>query len=267
MKTFVIDLSKCNGCYGCQIACKDEMVGNEWMPYSKPQPRTGHFWLKMFEKVHGQVPKVRVEYRPEMCRHCDDAPCITAAPEAVYKRDDGLVVIDPEKAKGNKGLVEACPYGTIYWNDDLDIPQKCTGCAHLVDAGKLPHCVDACATGALRFGDEADFSDALEGAAEGFAIDGTKPRVHYLHPFGLFVSGEVWDPEADLIIEGAAVSLLSEDGVLVSASTDGFGDFWFRHLAPGIYKLTIKAEGFRPVTKTIDLTESLNIGDFPLERE
>ena len=31
----------CNGCYCCQIACKDEHVANDWMPYAKPQPDTG----------------------------------------------------------------------------------------------------------------------------------------------------------------------------------------------------------------------------------
>ena len=36
MKAFVIDVSKCNGCYCCQIACKDENVGNDWTPYAKP---------------------------------------------------------------------------------------------------------------------------------------------------------------------------------------------------------------------------------------
>ena len=32
MKVFVVDLEKCNGCYGCQIACKDETVGNAMAP-------------------------------------------------------------------------------------------------------------------------------------------------------------------------------------------------------------------------------------------
>ncbi len=38
MKVFVYDLDKCNGCHNCQIACKDEHVENEWLPYAKPQP-------------------------------------------------------------------------------------------------------------------------------------------------------------------------------------------------------------------------------------
>ena len=266
MKTFVIDLAKCNGCYGCQLACKDETVGNAWAPYSCPQPNTGHFWLKMHEKVHGQVPKVRVEYRPALCRHCAEAPCIEAAPGAVYRREDGLVIVDPQASQGGRDLVDACPYGAIYYNEELDVPQKCTGCAHRVDEGELPHCVEACATGALRFGEEAEFEAELAVATEVFDVDGTAPRVRYLNPFGLFASGEVWDPSADLIVEGAQVILVDAEGTELQTTTDGFGDFWFWHLDPGSYRLRIEAGGFTPVERDVELAESINLGDFPLEK-
>lgn len=266
MKTFVIDLEKCNGCYACQLACKDETVGNQWLPYSEPQPKTGQFWLKMTEKVHGQVPKVRVEYRPDMCRHCDEAPCIAAAPDAVYKREDGLVIVDPEKARGNKALVDSCPYDAIYWNEELSLPQKCTGCAHLVDAGGLPHCADACPTDALKFGEESELAEWVAKDEGAFAITGTAPRVHYVSPFKLFISGEVWDPAEDLIIEGADIKLEGPDGKTHATTTDGFGDFWFRHLDEGAYKLKIEADGFLGRELEIDLDESKNVGDFPLER-
>ena len=49
MKAFYIDLSVCNGCYCCQIACKDEHVANDWTPYAKPQPDTGQFWIGLTE--------------------------------------------------------------------------------------------------------------------------------------------------------------------------------------------------------------------------
>ena len=78
MKVFVVDTSMCNGCYTCQIACKDEHVGNDWSPYAKPQPDTGQFWMKMNETVRGNVPQVRMTYLPVMCQHCEDAPCKTA---------------------------------------------------------------------------------------------------------------------------------------------------------------------------------------------
>lgn len=160
-KVFVFDVSKCSGCRNCQIACKDEHVDNDWSPYAKPQPDIGQVWNRIEEKVRGQVPKVKVAYTLRMCQHCDDAPCMKAAPDAVYKRDDGLVIIDPEKAKDCEKLVNACPYGAIFWNKELEIPQKCTGCAHLVDAGRVPHCVDVCAHGAIRFGDEEEFADEI----------------------------------------------------------------------------------------------------------
>ena len=267
MKVFIIDIDTCNGCYGCQVACKDEHVGNEWLPYAVPQPNTGQFWMRVKEKDHGQVPKVRVEYTPWPCMHCDSPKCREAAPEAVYKRADGLVIIDPIKAKGMKALMESCPYGAIFYNEELDVAQKCTGCAHLVDEGKIPHCVDLCATGGLRFGDEEDFATEIAAAEVMLPQSGCSPRVYYLNLPKLFIAGEVWDPEANEIIEGAKVSLQCPDGTVLVEVTDDFGDFWFRKLDAGTYSLKIEAEGFGTVEKAgIELTESLNIGDFPLGR-
>jgi Fe-S-cluster-containing dehydrogenase component len=87
--------------------------------------------------------------------HCDNAPCIKACSEgAIYKREDGLVIIAPEKCTGCRKCADVCPYGALYFNWDLNIAQKCTGCAHLLDKGwKEPRCVDVCPTGALRFGE------------------------------------------------------------------------------------------------------------------
>jgi Fe-S-cluster-containing dehydrogenase component len=264
MKVFVFDNKKCNGCYGCQLACKDEHVGNDWSPIAAPQPDTGHFWCRMNEVTHGQVPKVRIEYWPTICNHCDNAPCIEAAPDAVYRRDDGLIVIDTEKAKGNKTLVNACPYNTIYWNEELGLPQKCTGCAHLVDEGMLPHCVDLCATGAWRFGEEADFASELNDCVlKTNSANGG--RVYYKNMPKLFISGDVWDPEANEIIQDATVLLYCENGkFLGETKTDGFGDFWFRGLDPGKYTVAVEALGFNGETRDVVLDKSLNIGDFPL---
>jgi len=78
MKTFIVDVAKCNGCYNCQVVCKEEHVGNDWTPYAKPQPDTGQFWMKMNEKVRGTVPKVMMSYVPTSCMHCRDAKCMAA---------------------------------------------------------------------------------------------------------------------------------------------------------------------------------------------
>lgn len=267
MKVFVFDSAKCNGCYGCQLSCKDEHADNDWTPYAKAQPDTGHFWLKLHEKVHGQVPKVRVEYWPVPCMHCDKPACMGIVDGAVYKRDDGLVIIDPEKALGARELADSCPYGAIYWNEKLNLPQKCTGCAHLIDAGKPPHCVDLCATGAWRFGEKEDFAEEISQAECLMPEEGLEPRVYYLNLPKLFIGGEVWDPKENEVIEGASITLENEeDGAIWETQSDEFGDFWFRRLEPARYELRIKAKGFKEHTETgINLGKSLNIGDFPLE--
>ena len=55
MKVFLVDVAKCNGCYNCFIACKDEYCGNDHPPYSLAQPLTGQFWMKIIEKEKSEV--------------------------------------------------------------------------------------------------------------------------------------------------------------------------------------------------------------------
>lgn len=266
-KVFVFDVSKCSGCRNCQIACKDEHVDNDWSPYALPQPDTGQFWTRIEEKVRGQVPKVKVSYVLHMCQHCDDAPCMKAAPDAVYKREDGLVIVDPEKAKGRKDLAAVCPYGAIWWNEELEVPQKCTGCAHLVDAGQVPHCVDVCSHGAIRFGDEEEFAEELEhaGYLKPERSQDDRPRVYYLNLPKRFLAGIVIDPEQDEVLIGAKVTAQSKaNGEVLVTETDDFGDFWFNQVDACEWDVYVEAEGFMTrVFKASTVDEDRNMG--PLE--
>ena len=118
MKAFLIDVAKCNGCRNCQISCKDEHCGTSWMPYAQEQPLTGQFWCNVDERTRGSVPVVRVSFTPMICGHCENAPCLAVAEDgAVYRRNDGLIIIDPVKAKGQRAIVDACPMGAFYWNN------------------------------------------------------------------------------------------------------------------------------------------------------
>lgn len=264
-KVFIVDPAQCNGCRNCQIACKDEHCDNDWSPVALPQPDTGHFWLDVNETVRGSVPKVKVSYVVELCQHCGDAPCMKAAPDAVYRRDDGLVIVDPEKAKGKRELVEACPYGAIFYNEELDVPQKCTGCAHLLDEGwSVPRCVDACPHNAIRFGDESEFADELA-SAEFIAperADADRPHVYYLNMPKRFVAGIVVDLESDEVVIGAQVTLEnSETSELLQTETDEFGDFWFHQVDAALHNVYVEAEGYMTRLVKADATsEDCNIG-------
>lgn len=249
MKTFIVDLDRCIGCHNCQIVCKDEHCDNDWMPIAAPQPDTGQFWMRVEEEERGQTPKVRVAYTPIFCQHCEDAPCMKAAKDgAVYRRDDGLVIVDPVKAKGQRAIADACPYHAVFWNEELSIPQKCTGCAHLLDDGwTVPRCVDACAHDALIFGEEEDLREMLADAEDLECGVGTKPRVHYLNIPKRFLAGEVADLEEEEVLIGAKVTLTNlETGEKLTTETDEFGDFWFKQIAAADYAIDVTYDGYMP---------------------
>ena len=273
-KVLIINYDICNGCYNCQISCKDEHCANDWSPIAKPQPDTGQFWNKIHDNVRGQVPKVFITYEHSICQHCDEAPCIDACKEkAIYKRDDGIVIIDPAKCRGNQMCIEACPYeNVIYYNDDLLISQKCTFCAHLLDDGwEETRCADACPTGAFTFGDEDDPKiKELIAKAEPLKPElDVKPRVYYIGLPKRFIAGALYDSEADECLEGVKVTATCASCdccETATTTTDSYGDFWLRDLKECEYTLTFEKDGY--LTQKfgpVDVTEKdINIGDVAL---
>ena len=266
----VIDVSLCMDCNDCFLADKDEFVGNDFLPYSVGQPWHGHRWMNIMRKERGQYPLVQVAYRPTPCLQCDEAPCIKDSPQGmVYKREDGLVIIDPVKAKGHPGIVKTCPYDVIYWNDEAQVAQKCTGCAHLMDDGwKDTRCSQVCPAQAIKLvlADDAEMA-AIVGA-EGLEVLkpelGAKPRVYYknLHLFAkAFIAGNVVYGDSDECAEGAKATVSQAGRKVGEATTSNYGDFYVDRLEPvGDYTITIEAAGYKPVTKDIKLDQSLSVG-------
>jgi Fe-S-cluster-containing dehydrogenase component len=222
----------------------------------------------MNEFVRGTVPKVKMHYQPVLCMHCDKAPCVEACPieNAIYKRDDGLVIIDPTKCNGCKNCVNVCPYNALYFNEDLNIAQKCTGCAHLLDNGwKVPRCVDACPTEALKFGEESELRDLIKKGESPRPEFGTRPRLYYLNMPSRFVAGMVYDPaEEEVVIDAVCTLSDVKNGDKFTIKTDSFGDFWFEGLEVSEFSLKIVKDEKAKTIGPINTEKDVNLGDIPL---
>ena len=272
----VIDSENCMSCYNCFMACRDEHCGFA-SKLSAPQPHEGQRWIDIRERERGDDSRlIKTASVPTPCSHCADPACMrSAAPGAVYIRDDGIVIIDPEKAIGQESIVSACPIGAVYWNDELKLPQKCTMCAELLDEGFVqPRCVSACPNGALLFGDLDDpDSEASKRIAQSRVtqlpgLSGQITNVVHVNIPAIFLAGSVCAPD-DEVIEGAVVTLsdISKGAVYASSKTarsesgavhaskgdkrsvvtNCFGDWEFEWLETGVeYELTIEAPGYMP---------------------
>jgi Fe-S-cluster-containing dehydrogenase component len=272
----LIDIDRCNGCYNCYMACRDEFEGNDYLPYSVAQPAEGKSWMKIIEKERGSTPKVKVDYICIPCLQCSDAPCVNKSSDgAVYRRPDGIVIIDPEKAKGNKDILLNCPHRLIYWNEEKDIPQKCTFCAHLLDKGwKEPRCVEACPDGALVFGDLDDPSSEISRLMSKSKTEELnpefklRPNVRYIDLPKIFIAGEiVLGDKTDECAAGIKV-YLSDGAGMIETQTDSFGDFEFDGLKQGrTYNIRVEHKGYLAVDRQVVTYSDTNLGVIELDKK
>lgn len=283
-----VDVALCHDCNDCFMADKDEFVGNDWPGYTDSQPRHGHRWMNILRRERGQYARNDAAYLPLPCQHCADAPCMKNSPEGtIYRRDDGIVMIDPEKAKGHPEIVDTCPYGVIYWNEEKQVPQKCTFCAHLLDDPSwqpgVPRCVHICPQNVFRFlklePEEAQKMIEEEGLFAYKEELGTNPHVLYknLHRFtknfvsaGVLVDGDCYENAVVTLhsktggiactMTGAGVADCKDTSVLAQRTTNFFGEFKFDGLNDGEYSLDIDAGGRKYSTSFTIKGESLNLG-------
>jgi Fe-S-cluster-containing dehydrogenase component len=274
----IIDVTRCNGCYNCFLACRDEFYGNDYPGYSAAQPFSGQHWVEVIERERGQYPKVKVAYTVIPCMQCEKPSCVDASSnKAVYQRPDGIVIIDPDKAQGQKELVAACPYRVIYWNEEKNLPQKCTFCAHLLDKGwKEPRCVEACPTKALVFGDLTDPDSEISrtmAAAKGklevlHPEYGLAPNVKYIGIPKRFVAGEVvFRDKKDECAVGVKVTLSSKGQADGITKTDNYGEFEFEGLdADKDYTLLVEHSGYRARKMKVNTKIDMYLGEILLSK-
>jgi len=240
----IVDVDKCTQCYNCVLSCKDEHFESDFSPISTGCKELGQNWLDIKIVERGENDQVLVDCWPEGCRHCADPACVKAGGGAAYKRQDGIVILDPAKAK-DEAIAGACPYGAIVWNDEKGVAQKCTMCAHLLDAGERePRCVEACPTSCLMFGDLNDpDSKVSKLTAEHPELAAQTGMVRYCNKAGRIIAGCVYLSEKE-VAEGAEVRLLDGKTVVSKALSNGFGDFRFKNVSEdAAYSLEISYPG------------------------
>ena len=90
-----VNAARCMACYACFMACKDEHCG--WgSALTAPQPRMGQYWMNIVEWERGDSERrIKTATVPTPCSHCENPACMAAGKDgAVYKREDGIVIID-----------------------------------------------------------------------------------------------------------------------------------------------------------------------------
>ncbi|SUH07458.1 formate hydrogenlyase subunit 2 [Salmonella enterica subsp. enterica] len=108
MNRFVIaDSTLCIGCHTCEAACSEthRQHGLQSMPRLK---------VMLNEK----------ESAPQLCHHCEDAPCATVCPVNAINRVDGAVQLNESLCVSCKLCGIACPFGAIEFSGSrpLHIP-------------------------------------------------------------------------------------------------------------------------------------------------
>ena len=181
---FAISLSMCNGNRRCVEACVKEnnQSRNPAIQYIKViELDRGTLDLEKGDQYYegAEVPREGKVYLPMQCNQCDNPPCVKACPtQATWKEKDGIVVIDYDWCIGCRYCMAACPYEARRFNfHEPSIPapelnpnqgylsnrprprgvvEKCHFCLHRKRRGDYPACLEACPTGARKFGNILD---------------------------------------------------------------------------------------------------------------
>ncbi len=270
----IFDAKLCTSCNNCVLATKDEYLENKWEGYSAPAPKHGDLWFTLERHERGKIPMIDVTHYTDTCHQCDNAHCVDSDKTgAITKRKDGIVVIDPVKAKGNRDLVSTCPFGKIYWNEEEQVAQKWSFDAHLLDSGWAePRCTQICPTEALKAVKLSDREMEIRAKQEGLThLSSTvkaKPRTWYknIEPLtSCFLGGTVAQTRdgTERCIEDQTIELTLDGSVIATQKTDIFGDFKFETLKGKgeTYCLRILSEdGSEVLTQDVPLSGNRFLG-------
>jgi formate dehydrogenase iron-sulfur subunit len=164
-KTFLIDTTKCTGCRGCQVACKqwNQLQAEQTHffsgeGYQNPPAMSEHTFTRIKFKDYQKNGQNEFAFYKEMCMHCNDPACASVCPVGAFRKTaEGPVVYDDKRCIGCRFCMMACPFGVpkYEWSKAFPLVKKCTGCYSRVREGMQPACATACPT-AISYGTRAE---------------------------------------------------------------------------------------------------------------
>jgi Fe-S-cluster-containing dehydrogenase component len=132
--------TECVRCMACEVICsfmKERQVNPE-MSRIRVVPTE-------LEWIEGESDGI---VSHNVCHQCPGiTPCMKACPVegAIFKEPNwGTVLIDNTKCDRCKACIDACPFGSMWFNEEKDEVLKCDLC------GGEPACADWCPVGVLK---------------------------------------------------------------------------------------------------------------------
>jgi formate dehydrogenase iron-sulfur subunit len=170
---FFTDASLCIGCKACEVACKQwnqlpsdgfKFTGNS---YDNTEMLSATTWRHVAFKEKLSKDESRWLMLSDVCKHCEDAPCLQACPTgAIVYNEFGDVYIQPDICNGCAYCISACPFGVISRSKEDGRAHKCTLCYDRQTHGDTPACAKACPTASIQFGPVEELRERAQARVE-----------------------------------------------------------------------------------------------------
>lgn len=152
------DSTKCIGCRGCQVACKQrqglEPAGSNHLYDMPTELNSKNLTLIKLYKDADEHSFVK-----RQCMHCYEPACVSACLVSALKKDiNGIVKYDSDRCIGCRYCMVACPFSVPAYEYESPDPYvvKCDFCEDIITTGGQPQCASVCPSGAIKFGKRAD---------------------------------------------------------------------------------------------------------------
>lgn len=202
-KAFLVDTSKCQGCRGCQVACKqwNGLPGQkthffEGTELTNPAELSAITWnhVKFFPLDRSNAARPIWTIMHKKCYHCSEANCLRVCPEKAISKVEGWTVIDQKKCIGCGACTEECVYkvpalSSIEHINDVgqkiiykDKSHKCNACT--LNKREIPACVNTCPSYALSFGTKQEIIKRSKERVEEIKAEFPNASVYGINEFG-----------------------------------------------------------------------------------